>query len=172
MSHVTRHAKKVQETTLSAAEMLQRAVDAGRLPTKRFRVEGTAVGSSHLLSDLQADRAAGRYRGQKVEVITREMFLTAQAAALPTCTQKGCGARAGQACRNLSGLRTPHAVRLGFRETPTSAAEGFAACPFCLAPAGKACQTARGRGRMPHKERPTTASLPAADELTLSPESP
>jgi hypothetical protein len=151
-----------------AAKILARAVANGRFPTTRFRVEGSRVGASRILTEKRADAAVAQFGGMKVELVTREMWLAGEAEKLPACTTAGCLAAAGKVCKTKSGnVRAPHDCRLGVDEakpTPASAAQNLIACIArgCGAKAGKPCQSPKGKNRMPHKVRIPKVAKPGA----------
>lgn len=161
------------ETQVSADDVLAAAVDKNRFPTRRFRVEGTHVGNSRLLSERDAQGTALRYGGQMVELVTRETFVVAQAktsggSGLPECVRATCFAEAGKPCRNKAGeICSAHACRFG-EQKPTfaSAAKNLPACPVegCAASrvSGMPCTTPKGKPRMPHKGRAPKVDQPGA----------
>jgi hypothetical protein len=155
-AHIAKHSRKILETSCGPEQMLVKAVAKGKFPARRFRVEGSAYGSSHLLNANKALRTCARYGGQIVEVVTKAMFLTAQAKELklPTCVRKSCAARTGEPCKNKSGVCAPHACRLA-QADPAEAAEKLLSCPIAKCPAlgGQPCMTRKGTPRMPHKAR-------------------
>ena len=111
---IDRQSRRILETTVSTAELLEKFLARGKFLSRRFRVEGSVVGASRLLNLRRAEESQAKYGGQVVELVTKNAFLTAQAARdhLPSCRRTSCGAKAGEPCRGKNGLRGPHAVRL------------------------------------------------------------
>lgn len=171
MNAVDRYVRRVREVDMTAAQLLALALDRGRFPAKRFRVEGSRCGSSELLTKFDAERSVICYGGTKVEIVTLEMYLRAQAKDLPACSRSTCKAAAGEPCKrnapsgfgvaSPSTYRNPHANRTA-KPVPRSisAARSLPTCPepHCRAKAGEPC-TRAGRLRMPHpSRRPPKAS--------------
>lgn len=109
------------------AEAMRQAVEhekkTGKWPSRRFRVEQSAAGSSHLLTRHQAEVTKARYGGVLVQVIgerpahtTREQSCKDAAQGLGLCPV--CAAPANQACRkgwlfgSDSSFRMPHVARI------------------------------------------------------------
>ena len=77
---------------------------------RRFRVEGTPIGNSHLLMKSQARNTALAHGGKVVEVIPFTSLAERQAQEMPVCGR--CEAAKGKPCKSSTGkLRTPHMVR-------------------------------------------------------------
>ena len=66
MSHIT-ESQMTPNTALDFAE--QQFKETKKWPRSRFRVDGSKIGNSHLMSELKAKRTQKRYGGQVTELI-------------------------------------------------------------------------------------------------------
>lgn len=94
-----RDLRAMAETVADEGAVLHDVLEyGGRWPARRFRVEGTAVGSSRLLRLCDAERVARHFGGRVVEVAcsrdeweAREAARTAAEAATTRFASEGAG---------------------------------------------------------------------------------
>lgn len=113
------------------------AVKSGRRFARRWRLEGTKVGNSHLVTRAKGLELRGAYGGELVELVpppARRFTLKERAAAdkLPFCPV--CAAERGKPCRARKGggIRQPHKKRMEFHGIVTAFGEqAIQTCEFC-----------------------------------------
>ncbi len=102
--------ERAWEATATHAQL--KAKHEGRSPVvrRRFRVEGTQLGNSRLLTRPKAMDTRTCYGGRIVEVIIFRPLYERQAAKLKACPH--CEVAAGKPCKSNQGnVVTPHAKR-------------------------------------------------------------
>jgi hypothetical protein len=119
--------RRALETTITKeaalAEALEYLENTARWPSRRFRVEGSRVGSSYLLTKKRAESTQRQMGGLVVEVISerpkeakapRVTKSAERAIAMPACPK--CSAEAGKPCRTAGAGAVrevpPHEVRV------------------------------------------------------------
>lgn len=98
------------EALASRAELKDK--HAGKFPIirRRWRIEGTRVGHSRLLTHEKAKETRARYGGRAHQIIPFTPLAERQAAKLKACPH--CGAYAGKPCKSKHGnVVTPHRAR-------------------------------------------------------------
>lgn len=146
-----------RESSLTREQVLAQAIADKAFPSRRYRLETVLAGASRLLTEKEAARAQRRYGGNIVELVTMTDWLRAKAAGLPGCARPSCMAAPGAPCRNVHGLRHPHACRIGMFEPAKLALEEYLQCATCGAWPGKPCVSSSGRSRRVHPGRPVLA---------------
>lgn len=152
-------------------QFLAECLERGRMPSKRYRVEGSPAGASRLLTEDDAVAARRRYGGTVRELFTAAAFhtLLAKKRNLPACTNPTCNAQAGDPCRDRMGVRPAHGNRIGRRGERVSAhalaAQDMGPCPTCGVAAGKPCRKDHGKGdvRPVHKKRKAAGAAATTD---------
>jgi len=174
-----RHTQAVRESQYTPQEALELAVLSGAKFRRRFRVEGSAAGTSRLVTKSSAKRLRKRYGGQIVELVPdlwhKSPANVLRANGLPYCPT--CRVEPDEACRHPKGaMRPPHEARMqlfdvmGWSEekrheqrrimTPRTMAmvRRLGDCPRCKVGPYQACVQVggrnNGRARSPHRERP------------------
>ena len=102
--------ERAWEATATHAQL--KAKHQGKFPIirRRFRVEGTQVGNSRLLTWEKAMDTRGRYGGSIAEVIEFKPLAERQALNLKACPH--CEVAAGKPCKSNHGkVVPPHAKR-------------------------------------------------------------
>lgn len=117
------------------AYLKQRYDDAGRVPGRRWRVEGGAAGNSRFLTKKAAETTLAKYGGELVELftppprVTKEQQRREDAKTAPPC--RTCEALQGEPCRHGSArhyqVRDMHKARV--RDIAAAAAAPAAAQP-------------------------------------------
>lgn len=148
------------------AYLKQRYDDAGRVPGRRWRVEGGAAGNSRFLTKKAAETTLAKYGGELVELftppprVTKEQQRREDAKTAPPC--RTCEALQGEPCRHGSArhyqVRDMHKARVRdiAAAAAAAAADGSAGAP----PA----KPARKR-----KPRQAAAPAPAAEPAEPAP---
>lgn len=142
---------------MSAAEVLRYIASEGKPRTRRFRVEGSRVGNSMLLTKEAAVRDQLNYGGKVVEVVTVDAIFIEMARSLPRCKRESCKAEKDQPCRDGRGnIIRPHRNRFGEEEPARElhpSTKNPCPAPECGAPAGTPCKGKNGKNCAPHKAR-------------------
>ncbi len=102
--------EKAWESKATHAQLKAKHEGKSPIIRRRWRVEGTNLGNSYLLTHTKAINACVCYGGRVVEVIPFTSLAERQAAKLKACPH--CEAKRGKPCKSSLGrVVTPHAKR-------------------------------------------------------------
>ena len=116
----TTNQDRLWESRATHEEILKMAEDKWIFPRRRWRVEGTHVGNSYLLTLPKAQAAQARYGGSIIQVIPWIPIEIRRAKGMPVCPH--CDAKKSEPCQTSSGKRIqPHLKRYNLLHNMESA---------------------------------------------------
>lgn len=161
-----------------AGLLAAKAEGRSRLPSRRWRLEGSRAGNSALVNEKTGRELSQQWGGSLVEVIEAAPFYAAHFACEVPCPKKSCKAEVGKCCVTSDGKPTVvHKKRAEAwahkddapPEPGTKEVKPIdVACPKCKAAAGKRCRNRWGGPASYHGARSDCARGATARAATAA----